>query len=319
MLAEGRACAVATVVETWGSSAVQAGGVMVVAGEDDFFGSVSGGCVEADVIAAAIDVIGGDEPKLLEFGVDDQTAWRAGLACGGRIRVHVARLDPLDDAAMLDAIASARANRQPRWIATRLSDGRRSLLEAKDVDVKSDAASLATAKSGVVAFNGEETFLQALTPPPRVVIVGATHIAQILHQTARAIGYDVAIWDPRGAFTSEKRFRAGAATTAWPEAGLQPLVDDPFAALVTLTHADNIDDEALMIALRSRCRYIGALGAKRTHQKRVARLSAAGFSEPEIARIHAPIGLDIGAKSAGEIAIAILADVIAAFRSETQR
>lgn len=317
-LDEGRGCALATVVETWGSAAVPAGGAMAIAGEDVFQGSVSGGCVEADVIAAALDVIASGKPEMLSFGIDDETAWRSGLACGGKIRVFVSALDPKRDGNLLATIESAQAARQACVLATRLTDGARRLYQPNAENPAAVNAALLSGASGVAELDDGEVFLQALAPPVRVVIVGATHIAQILKQATRAIGYDVAILDPRSAFTSAERFDQDAVITAWPDASLAPLLDDPFSALVTLTHADNIDDEALAIALRSRCRYIGALGAKRTHQKRVSRLASLGFSEADISRIRAPIGLDIAAKSAGEIAISILGEIIAAFRGKLQ-
>jgi xanthine dehydrogenase accessory factor len=144
----------------------------------------------------------------------------------------------------------------------------------------------------------------------RIVIVGATHIGQSLAALARQSGYDVVVADPRAAFASEERFGATELVTGWPEASLAAVGIDGRTAVVALTHASHIDDEALAAALRSPCLYIGALGSRRTHAKRLERLKATGFSEAEVARIHAPIGLAIGAKGPAEIAVSILAEII---------
>ena len=311
-LEAGRPVAMATVIDTWGSAPVRAGGQMAIADVDEFQGSVSGGCVEADVIASGLDVIETGRPETLSFGIADETAWRAGLACGGKIRVHVVRLDPKDDLAYLDELGSAAAERRPLVVKTRLSDGQRNIASGDQSADPEIAEALRRGRSAIDA--GGETFLHALTPPPRIVIVGATHIGQHLATMATASGYDVKVLDPRSAFASPARFNASQIVTGWPEDGLAKFAADPFTAIVTLTHVDQIDDEALTIALKSPCRYIGSLGSRKTHAKRVARLKDAGFSDDDIARIHAPIGINIAAETPGEIATSILAEIIAAFR-----
>jgi xanthine dehydrogenase accessory factor len=310
-LEAGRPVAMATVIDTWGSAPVQSGGQLAIAGVDEFQGSVSGGCVEADVIAAALDVMETGKPETMSFGVADETAWRAGLACGGKIRVHVARLDPKADIAFLDELEDAIASRVPVVVATCLADGSRQIMKAEGGD-PAIAEALRRGRSAVAADG--ETFLHAITPPARIVIVGATHIAQHLAAMATASGYDVKVLDPRSAFASPTRFNPAQIVAGWPEDGIARLASDPFSAVVTLTHVDQIDDEALSVALRSPCRYIGSLGSRKTHAKRGARLQAAGFTDEEIGRIRAPVGLSIGAETAGEIAVSILAEIIAAFR-----
>jgi xanthine dehydrogenase accessory factor len=311
-LESGRPVAIATVIDTWGSAPVRAGGQMTIAGVDEFQGSVSGGCVESDVIASALDVIETGRPETLSFGIADETAWRSGLACGGKIRVHVMRLDPKADLAYLDRLDAAAAGRTPVIVTTRLADGKRQILEAESTTEPELAEALRRGRSAVDASG--ETFLHALTPPPRIIIVGATHIAQHLAAMATAAGYDVKVLDPRSAFASPARFDASQLMTSWPEDGFAKFAADPFSAIVTLTHVDQFDDEALTIALKSPCRYIGSLGSRKTHAKRVTRLKAAGFSDADIARIHAPVGMDISAETPGEIATSILAQIIAAFR-----
>jgi xanthine dehydrogenase accessory factor len=162
---------------------------------------------------------------------------------------------------------------------------------------------------GFMASAGR-AFLHVFTPPIRLVVVGATHIGQALTDLATRIGYDVAIVDPRTAFASPERIGEIMALTDWPEISLTAVRLDARTAIVALTHAAALDDEALSAALRSDCRYIGALGSKKTHVKRLERLGAAGFSDSELARIRAPVGLAIGAKGPAEIAVSILAEIV---------
>lgn len=312
----GRPVAEATVICTWGSPPVPVGGRMIIAGIDDFQGSVSGGCVEADVITAALDVMAGSKPQSLIFGIADETAWRAGLPCGSKIRVYVQRINA-DDAALFSAATEAvRAGRSPRVVATRLGDGVRRVYATAGNAPAEIAAAFESGQSCVHSNDGAETFANVLIPPPRIVIVGATHVAQVLSQLAKAVGYDAVVIDPRSAFTSASRFDADTAITGWPEQEISSFAGDPYTAIVTLTHVGHIDDEALKIAVRSKCRYVGALGSRKTHAARIARLQADGFTGTEVARIHAPVGLDIGGKTPGEIAISILAEIVAAFNGK---
>lgn len=317
LLQDGRAVAMATVIETWGSAAVPVGGQMAIASEDAFHGSVSGGCVEADVISAALDVIASGQSEMLSFGVSDDVAWRAGLACGGKIRIHVAKLDATTDGDVFRVIETGRASRRAVVVAIPLATGPKRAYLASDAGVidPNVASVFETGASRVVEQPGGEVFFHLIAPAPRIVIVGATHIAQILAKLAQAIDYDVVVLDPRSAFASEQRFGDVAIKPVWPSAGLQSFIDDAHTAVVALTHANAIDDEALAVALKSKVRYIGALGSRKTHDKRLQRLHAQGFSDDDTQRIRAPIGLDIGAKSAGEIATAILSQVVSAFRS----
>ncbi|HET6388651.1 XdhC family protein [Hyphomicrobium sp.] len=311
-LEAGRPVAIATVIDTWGSAPVRTGGQMAIAGIDEFQGSVSGGCIEADVIAASLDVIETGKPETLSFGIADEIAWRAGLACGGKLRVYVSRLDPAADLDFIERLDEAAAHRTPIVVATRLADGSREIRNGSAAAETAIADVVRRGRSGV--DDSGEYFLHALTPPPRIVIIGATHIAQHLATMATASGYDVKVLDPRTAFASTARFEASQIIAGWPEGRFREMAADPFSAVVTLTHVDHIDDEALAIALKSPCRYIGALGSRRTHAKRVERLKALGFTDDDIARINAPVGLNIDAETPGEIATSILAQIIQAFR-----
>jgi xanthine dehydrogenase accessory factor len=174
-------------------------------------------------------------------------------------------------------------------------------------------------KSGIVEADGGRFFLNVQVPPVRAVVVGAVHISQALAPMAKGLDLDVTIVDPRTAFATPERFPDVPVLAEWPDAVLPRLGLDRYTALLALTHDPKIDDPALTAALRAQCFYIGALGSKKTHARRVERLSEAGFGESDMARIHAPIGLDIGAVSPAEIAVAILAEMIAALRKERRR
>jgi xanthine dehydrogenase accessory factor len=295
--------AVATVVATWGSAPVPAGGQLVVAPGDRFEGSVSGGCVEVDVLVEAADVMASGKPRLIEYGVSEETAWRAGLPCGGRLTVLV---EPLTraDIGFVDGIIEARSGRRTVVVTSRIGDGSRRL-RAVDEVLPAELASF-----GIIDTPEGQLFVQPLVPPLRIIVAGATHIGQVFAELARQIGYAVTVVDPRSVFASEERFGAASAIAEWPEASFDKLGLDRRTAVVALTHASHIDDEALTAALRSPCMYIGALGSRATHAKRLDRLAAAGFSKEDLQRIHAPIGLNIGAKGPAEIAVSILAEII---------
>jgi xanthine dehydrogenase accessory factor len=289
---------------------VPVGGELVVAPGERFQGSVSGGCVEVDVIAEAADVMAGGRPKLLEFGVAEETAWRAGLPCGGKIEVLLQPLERARDTAYLDQVLAARRARTPIAVVTDIATGARRVYEASSAMPAEASACLKTRESRLVENFEGTVFVQALVPPVRVVIAGATHVGQILAGLARQVGYDVAVVDPRPIYATEERFGNTTAFAERPEVSLQSLGLDANTAVVALTHAAHIDDEALSLALRSPCLYIGALGSRATHAKRIERLKAAGFGDAELSRIHAPVGLAIGAKGPSEIAVSILAEII---------
>jgi xanthine dehydrogenase accessory factor len=302
--------ALATIVDTWGSAPVPIGGQMVIAADTTFEGSVSGGCVEGEVITEAVELLeGGGTPRSLAYGVEDETAWRVGLPCGGRIRVHVQVLETAADRAFLDRAVAARATRAALVVSTDLTTGARHIHSADDLDLPTDVAErFRTGQSGPSADG--LCFLQALVPPPRILVIGGTHMAQALAAMVREVGYDLVLIDPRTAFASPARFPGARIVTDWPRDALPALGLDRFTAVATLSHVGHIDDEALILAARSPCFYVGALGSRRNHAKRTERLAAAGLTAEEIALIRYPIGLDIGAASPTEIAASILAEII---------
>ncbi len=308
--------ALATVIDTWGSAPVPVGGQMAVAVDGQFQGSVSGGCIEGEIITAASEVIEDGPPRSLAFGVDDETAWSVGLPCGGKVRVLVERLEKSNGGlALLDKAIAAEKSRTGLVLRTRLSDGRRQVFERDQSELPEEiAARFKSGKSVLQTIAGDEFFVQALLPPARIIIIGATHIAQIVAQIARLAGYEIIVVDPRTAFASADRFKDVTLHPEWPQDALPRIGLDPYTALVVLAHVAHIDDEALKVALRAECLYIGALGSARNHAKRTERLAEAGFTAVEIARIKCPIGVDIGAQTPAEIAISVMAEVISAVR-----
>ena len=296
----GRGAVLATVVETWGSAPRPAGSLLAVAGDGQMMGSVSGGCVEGAVVVEAEAALDDGKPRLLTYGVSDEAAFAVGLACGGTIRVLVEPVGSALPVDVLEALVAARAAKRPVALVTDLATFDHVLTDGPDV-----AARLRSDKTGV----DDGRLIAVHNPALRLIVVGAVHIAQSLLPMARACGYDPVLIDPRGAFGSEARFPGELISEDWPDEALAALAPDARTAIVTLTHDPKLDDPAIRIALRSKAFYLGCLGSKRTHAKRVERLLAEGFTEAEIARIHAPVGLDIGAKSPAEIAVSILAQI----------
>lgn len=308
--------ALATVVDTWGSAPVPVGGQMAVAADGNFQGSVSGGCIEGEIIMEAEDILASGQPKRLTFGVADETAWRAGLPCGGKVQVFVERIEAKEGGTdLLDRAVAAGEGRRGLVVRTHLADGRKEVFERSDANLPQDIAErFRTAKSQLQERPDGDVFLHALVPPARILVIGATHIGQVLSQLARLASYEVLVIDPRTAFASTDRFPDVRLLTEWPQDALPKIGLDPYTAVVALAHVGHIDDEALKLAVQSDCLYIGALGSSRNHAKRVERLKAAGITEAQIARIKAPIGLDIGAQTPAEVALAVMAEIVLAVR-----
>ena len=309
-----RRAALATIIETWGSAPVPIGGQMAIAADGSFAGSVSGGCVEGEVITEALELLEGaasQAPRVLSFGVEDETAWRVGLPCGGKIKVMVERLEGAVDTAYVAQLIDARVHRQAVLIRTRLADGHREMLQRLTTAEDHPLARrfLSGVSSVEVAADGD-AFVHALLPPPRIVLIGATHIAQVLAELVRLTGFEALVMDPRTAFAAERRFPGVRLITEWPQDALPQLKLDPYTAVAALAHVGHIDDEALKLACLSECFYIGALGSRKNHAKRVERLAVAGLNAQQIARIASPIGLDLGASTPPEIALSVMAEIL---------
>jgi len=227
------------------------------------------------------------------------------------------------DIGLLSALNAERAARRAAILVTDVATGEQQLVRESELsahplaDLLHDR--LRQGRSGVVTQEGKELFLSVQVPPVRMVVIGAVHISQALASMARMLELDVTIVDPRTAFATPERFPNVPILVEWPDAALPRLQLDRYTALLALTHDPKIDDPALTAALQAECFYIGALGSKKTHARRVERLTGAGFGEADLARIHAPIGLDIGAVSPAEIAVSILAEVVASLRKDRRR
>lgn len=316
----GEGAALATVVQTWGSAPRPAGSQLAISGAGQIMGSVSGGCVEGAVVTEAIEAIADGRPRLLTFGVSDDQAFAVGLACGGTIRVLVEPVaaaadapptDALPEAMLADLVAARAARRAMAYLVHPETWARR--LSAGPGDAMEDAilARLRADRSGIEE-NG--WFIAIHNPPLRMAVVGAVHIAQALMPMARACGYDATLIDPRETFAAAARFPHETIVQDWPDEALASFGMDARTAVVTLTHDPKLDDPAIIAALASPVFYLGCLGSARTHAKRLERLRAAGIMDADIARIHAPVGLDIGAKSPAEIAVSIMAQITQVLR-----
>ena len=221
----------------------------------------------------------------------------------------------------LKKLNAERRARRAALLLTDLGDGRDRVIKEGDLVAGQLGELIARAflsgRSGVAEVDGRSFFLNIHLPPPRLVVIGAVHISQALAPMAKLAGYDVEIIDPRTAFATPERFSDVTLFAEWPQDVLKTRPFDAYTAVAVVTHDPKIDDQALEAALRAGCFYIGALGSRKTHATRVERLRALGFDDAGIARIHAPIGLDIGAASPTEIAVAVLAEVIGAFRARS--
>ncbi len=294
---QGHGVAIATVVQTWGSAPRRRGSHAVIRDDGLFEGSVSGGCVEGDVLVTAqalLDAGGGFARR--DYGVQDENAWTFGLACGGSIEIAVQTVDE---------------SHFPPALMSTLRDERRA---GRAVTVATD---LSTGASTIIDHAPEprqDQFVNAYAPPLRMLIVGAVHVSQQLVPLARQLGYRVHVVDPRDSFAAAERFVGIDVDTRWPDEAFEEWKPDSATAIVTLTHDPKIDDPALEAALRSEAFYVAALGSRRTHAKRIERLTAKGWSAEALVRIDGPAGIAIGAATPAEIALSILAGATAALR-----
>jgi xanthine dehydrogenase accessory factor len=313
---EGRKVAVATVVSTWGSSSRPVGSQLVVDSHGVFEGSVSGGCVEPAVITESVEVISQGRSKMLSFGVTNEEAWDVGMTCGGRIEVFLESMD--SKRSLIERMIAAGKSLSPSCIVTDLDTGEGWLCESDDESMsafpgKLEDAIADTIKRGICAsctVNDKRYYIHGIYPSPQLIIIGAVDIARVLARLATITNYNAAIIDPRGAFATRERFPDVDLIVKWPDEALEEMTLHSHTAIVALTHDPKIDDVALNKALQSNAFYIGALGSRKTHVGRLDRLRSEGFREQDLARIHGPVGLDIGAKTHAEIAVAILAEVI---------
>lgn len=306
---------------------------MALTSDGRICGSVSGGCVENAVFEAGVAALKTDRSQLLHFGVADETAWEVGLACGGSIDVFVKPLNKN----LFEELRSVIENEEQAINVTVIRGPNdilgREILIREDGYVTGtlgsewDATALKFANE--VLSNGisqrallnddVEIFLEAILPSLALIIVGGVHMAVSLTALAKTLGYRTIVIDPRKAWGNKERFpHVDQIIQAWPDVAFEQLKVTRSTAIAMLTHDPKLDDPALKIALDSPAFYVGALGSRSTHAKRLERLLNDGMSESQLARLHAPIGLDIGAQSPEEIALAIMAEVVEAHRKRDQ-
>lgn len=324
---ENKSIALATVIQTWGSSPRRAGAKMAITPDGGITGSVSGGCVEGAVFEEGVESLKANRPKLLHFGVADETAWEVGLACGGSIDIFVKPLDMQ----LFKSLRSALVEERPAVLIT-VVRGPEKLLGCEML-VKEDrtvtgtlgsnlnANALSLAKEALAQGESRramlkadvEVFMEVILPSPTLIAVGGVHITIALMALAKTLGYRTVVVDPRSAFGNTERFpNVDQLIQKWPQEAFQQIALTRSTAVAMLTHDPKLDDPALKIALPSSAFYVGALGSKTTQAKRRQRLLDEGMTEAQLDRLHGPIGLEIGAGTPEEIAMSIMAEIVAA-------
>ena len=290
----GEDIALATVVETWGSSPRPLGSKMAVTNSGKMAGSVSNGCIEGAVFEEAQKVLKAGKGRIAAFGVADDVAFEVGLACGGHIEVFV---EPFGEThrkvmAMLE-------KNEPATLRTNLASGELELLDG-------------TARGSELPRRDGDWFVEPYRRAAHLVIIGAIHIAIPLHRLAKLMGYRVTVIDARAKFATRERFPdADELIVAWPDEAMAKIRLDPSTYVVILTHDPKFDLPALRSVLGKDVGYIGAIGSRKTNQNRFDKLRAEGFTEEQLARVHGPIGLDLGSRGADETALGIIAEVTA--------
>jgi len=289
--ASGEQAAVATVVSTFGSAPRQPGAKYVVTEKGRYVGSVSGGCVESDVVERAKKVFAGEPANLIHYGVSDDDAFEVGLSCGGKIDVWLEKADP----ELWRELRSVIDNDEYAMLYTNTETGEKRL------------------ERGVVEQTGlrdDGVFAEVVEGPLRVLIFGAPEAAEHLCAYGKQLGWRTTVVDSRAALVTPERLpSADEIVKAWPDQVLDRI--DERTVVVTLSHEERLDIPAVAAALEKRARYIGAVGAKRTAERRRARLAEQGFSDEQIARIHGPAGLDLGGRAPAQVALAIAAEIVA--------
>ncbi len=326
----GEAVALATVVQVSGAAPRGPGAMLAVSQSGAMVGSVSGGCVEAAVVAECLRALKTGQVSRSAFGFSDEQAWEVGLACGGRIDIVIEPLT-VATATLLREVVRPLLDQEREWALAVVLDGPQAgarwliaaaasipaPLAALASQVAADSqALLAAGRSEIRSYpqadGATAVFIATYRPAPHLVIVGGVHIATALCVCAKQLGWTVTIVDPRSAFATSARFPlADALIHAWPDEALPTLRLDRSTFVAVLTHDPKLDDPALLTALQYPVGYIGVLGSRATQERRRARLREQGVSEADLARLHGPIGLPLGGKAPGEIAISILAEMIA--------
>jgi xanthine dehydrogenase accessory factor len=311
--------ALATVIAVQRSAPRPPGAKMAVNSRGEIAGSVSGGCVEGAVAEIADGVLKGDPPQLLHFGIADSDAWDVGLPCGGEIDVWVQAYDP----GRFEEIARSGGRAAEVTVLEGAAPGAKLLVEADGArsgslgspELDDEAARIADELLWAETSERRDgLFVDVVGPAPRLLVFGAVDIAASLCSVARVSGWRPYVIDPRARFAAPARFPdAVEVIAAWPEEAVARLGGiDPATSIVVLTHDPKLDDAALLLALHSPARFIGAMGSRRAQAKRRERLIELGFGDPELERISAPVGLDLGAIAREETALSIMSEIVAA-------
>ncbi|MCH8245193.1 MAG: XdhC family protein [Bacteroidetes bacterium] len=319
---EDKSFAIARVVSTWRSAPRHPGASMLVSEGLDVVGSVSGGCIEGSVIEAAAEVLRNGGSRLLDFGVDDETAWSVGLSCGGQVQVLVEPWTHLENELADESLIGLLKSNEPFVLATTLTNepNQHILVREREghsgleKDVLQGALKALSRRESVVVESGNaRTFFHVFPSKARLLLVGGADITVKLLNLASSLEFETVVIDPRAVFADVARFETQPdhLINKWPQEVMDDLELDENTFAVLLTHDPKIDDPAIHSLLKSPVAYIGALGGSRTQDKRKERLRNAGFSEAQLERIHGPVGLDIGAMSPSEIALSVIAEIVA--------
>ena len=304
--ARGDRIALARVVATRRSAPRPVGSKLIVSETGELAGSVSGGCVESEVVEAAREVLAGGAPQLLTFGISDDLALSVGLPCGGEIDVWIDEPDPK----LLEELADIARSERRAVVFVDLEDGSQRLVPDGDDDVADEL--IRSGHSKVVELHGRRVFADVFGPPPRLFVYGAVDTADALCAAAKAIGWRTIVADARARFATRERLpSADEIIVAWPEEALAQVAPDHTTAILVLTHDDKFDLPLLTGALATEAYYIGALGSRRNQERRRERLLETGVDETELERISGPAGLDIGAHTPAETAVSMLAEIMA--------
>jgi xanthine dehydrogenase accessory factor len=298
--------AMACVVATRRSAPRPIGSKLIVSDTGELAGSISGGCVESEVVEGARAVLAGGEAQLLTFGISDELALSVGLPCGGEIDVWVDAPEPQ----LLTALAEVARDERRAVFFVDLDDGSTRLLLDGDDDVADEL--IRSGHSKIVELDGRRVFADVFGPPPRLFVYGAVDTADALCAAAKAIGWRTTVADARARFATKERLpNADEILVAWPEEALAQVAPDHTTAILVLTHDDKFDLPLLTGALATEAYYVGALGSRRNQARRRDLLLAAGVDESDLERISGPAGLDIGAHTPGETAVSMLAEIMA--------
>jgi xanthine dehydrogenase accessory factor len=304
--ARGDRIALARVVATRRSAPRPVGSKLIVSETGELAGSISGGCVESEVVEAAREVLAGAEPRLLTYGISDDMALSVGLPCGGEIDVWVDEPGP----ELLGELADVARRERRAVFFVDLDDGTQRLVADGDDETADEV--IRSGHSKVMEFRGRRVFADVFGPPPRLFVYGAVDTAEALCAAAKAIGWRTIVADARARFATPQRLpSADEIVVAWPEDALAQIAPDHTTAIVVLTHDDKFDLPLLTGALATEAYYIGALGSRRNQERRRERLLEAGLDEEQLERISGPAGLDIGAHTPAETAVSMLAEIMA--------